>query len=69
LIWKGHIYTQLIIKLITDSMELSSSREAASFAATEELPNILWSFKVYYHGYNSPPEPEQSNPFHPNLSL
>jgi hypothetical protein len=29
-------------------MEMSSSREATSCAATQELPSILWNTKVYY---------------------
>jgi hypothetical protein len=49
-------------------MELSPSQEAAAFAATQELPNILWNLKVHYRVHNSPPEPQKSNPCHPNLS-
>jgi hypothetical protein len=34
--------------LITNSMELSHSREATIHAATQEITNILWNLKVHY---------------------
>jgi hypothetical protein len=51
-------------------MEPSPSWEAASCGATQELPSILWNPKVYFRVHTSPYlEPDQSSPYHPNLSL
>jgi hypothetical protein len=33
---------------MTNFMELNPSQEAASCAATQEIPNILWNEKFHY---------------------
>jgi hypothetical protein len=52
-------------------MELSPSEESGGFAATSELPNILWTPKVHYPVHKSPlmvPVLSQINPVHTTLS-
>jgi hypothetical protein len=48
-------------------MGQSSSWEANSFSASQEIPRILWKRKVHYHIYTSPPPVSilsQLNPVH-----
>jgi hypothetical protein len=42
-------------RLEANSMELSPSREAASCATTEELPNIVWNPTFHYRVNKKPP--------------
>jgi hypothetical protein len=55
-------------------MELSPSWKAASHAATQELPNIFKESECSLSCSQDPStdpyaEPDQSNPYHPILSL
>jgi hypothetical protein len=37
-----------VIRICTNSMDFSPSRETFNCAATQELPNVLWNPKVHF---------------------
>jgi len=45
----------LLTYLLTYSMQHSPSSEANRFAASQEIPRILWKPKVHYHIHKCPP--------------
>jgi hypothetical protein len=47
--------THLVTYLLTYSMEQSPSWEANRFAASQEIPRILWDPKVHYRSHKCPP--------------
>jgi hypothetical protein len=65
-----YLLTYLLIYLLTYTMQQSPSREANRFAASQEIPRILWNPKVQYGIKWPPPVPflSQLDPIHTQTS-
>jgi hypothetical protein len=50
--WVGQVSRETITYLLT---EPSPSWEAANYAATQEIPNILWKPQVHHRVHKNPP--------------
>ena len=49
------VFAILLTYLLTYSMEQSPSWETSPFAASQEIPRILWNPKVHYRNHKCPP--------------
>jgi len=72
-VWYSKQFRNVFIYLLTYSMEQSPSWEGNWFAASQEIPHILWNPKVHYHIHKCPPPVpilSQLDPVHvPHISL